>query len=50
MGSYLRHAFQEGSAEAVACLPIPVAQVFSLVASTAFSCKKIDAFSRVPAK
>jgi hypothetical protein len=49
LGSYLRDAFQEGSAGAVVCLPVPRALVFSsfllfcLVASTTFSCKKITA-------
>jgi hypothetical protein len=48
LGSYLRDAFQEGTAGAVACLPVPRAKVFSsflsfscLVTSTAFSCKKL---------
>jgi hypothetical protein len=29
LGYYLRDAFQEGSADAVACLPVPRAKVFS---------------------
>jgi hypothetical protein len=57
LGSYLRDAFQEGSADAVACLPVPRAWVFflffawwppmlqissfCLVASNAFSCNFI---------
>jgi hypothetical protein len=47
LGSYLRDAFQEGSADAVACLPVPRALrfflsfSFYLVASTALSCKKL---------
>jgi hypothetical protein len=47
LGSYLRDAFQEGSADAVACLLVPRAwgfflfSSFCLVASTAFSCKVI---------
>jgi hypothetical protein len=45
LGSYLRDAFQEGSADAVACLLVPRALVFSLilfcsVAYAAFSYKK----------
>jgi hypothetical protein len=47
LGSYLREALQEGSADTVACLPVPRAQVFPslitslcVVASTVFSCKK----------
>jgi hypothetical protein len=44
LGSYLRDAFQEGSADAVACLPFLGLRFFPLfffclVASTAFSCK-----------
>jgi hypothetical protein len=39
-GSYLRNALHEGSPDAVACLPVPRAQVFSfffcLVVSAAF--------------
>jgi hypothetical protein len=30
LGSYLRDALQEGNADAVACLPVPWAQVFPL--------------------
>lgn len=33
LGSYLRDAFQEGSAGAVACLPVPRAWVFFLLSS-----------------
>jgi hypothetical protein len=45
LGSYLRDAFHEGSADAVACLHVPRAlcfflfSSFCLVASTALSCK-----------
>jgi hypothetical protein len=47
LGSYLRDALQEGSADAVACHPVPRAWVFFLVstfclmACPAFSCKTI---------
>ena len=47
LGSYLRDAFHEGSADVVACPPVPSSgfgfflfSSFCLVASTAFSCKK----------
>jgi hypothetical protein len=50
LGSYLRDALQEGSANAAACLPVPRAKVFlpsytfCLVASTTFSCEKVLVF------
>jgi hypothetical protein len=47
MGSYLHDAFQEGSVDVVACLPIPRASgsfllfsSFYLVATTVFFCRK----------
>jgi hypothetical protein len=50
LGSYLRDAFQEGSADGVACLPVPRAWVFSSFLLFAwwpplpFSCKIFDHF------
>jgi hypothetical protein len=48
LGSYLRDALQEGSADAAACLPVPRAKLgffllfssFCLVAYAAISCKE----------
>jgi hypothetical protein len=46
LGSYIRNALQEGSADAMACLPVPRDQIFPLrssfccvVSTTVFSCK-----------
>jgi hypothetical protein len=56
LGSYLRDALQEGSTDAVACLPVPRALAYGIFfllfpvvlgGSTSFSCKK-KAFDFVP--